>query len=477
MDDLKKAAQIEYAYKLKNEKYHFFEPNGKGEEFINAIGSGKYFITFISAANGVGKTATAINSLAHLMFESKNKFFQTPLWKNWPYPKRGRIVSDPTNVKQGIVPALKEWFPKGRYTAKKGRRDYESEWVTDTGWSFDIMTYDQDPKEFEGVTLGWVWMDEPPPQVIYKANISRLRKGGMMFITATPLKGSAWMYDSLVCTRHEPGREVCYIEADVESACSTHGVRGHLDHDHIVRMISEYDEQDKQARIYGKFQHLAGLVFKQFRRNVHVIKPFKLDRDKWSVYHALDTHPRNPDAGLWVAVNKDGKKIVCSELYENGTTSELAQRIKERDYEYNVVQRLLEPAAFIEDQHTEQSLAILLENLGLYYEKGSKRRSDALQRIMDAFDFEKKGDAFLKEPELYIFDNCQRTIWELEHYVWDEWNGRTGDNKMPKETPIDKNDHLIECMGRIMLAEPRFQEYNFQGESAIIMETDSLDPY
>ena len=77
---------------------------------------------------------------------------------------------------------------------------YECHWSTDTGFSFDIMTYDQAVKEFESATLGWAWFDEPPPFAIYKATVARMRLGGLIFITETPLTGSAWMFDNLVAS-------------------------------------------------------------------------------------------------------------------------------------------------------------------------------------------------------------------------------------------------------------------------------------
>ena len=155
-------------------------------------------MSFFSAANGVGKTATGCNIVANIIFETDNKYFNYPLFKEWPYLKRGRIVADPTTIKQKIIPELKLWFPQGKFSARKGSKDYESIFETDTGWYIDLMTYDQDVKEFESVDLGFFWCDEPPPELIYKALISRLRRGGIGMITATPLTGSAWMYDALL---------------------------------------------------------------------------------------------------------------------------------------------------------------------------------------------------------------------------------------------------------------------------------------
>jgi len=163
------------------------------------VGEDETFISLFSAANGVGKTAASCNMLAHILYGSSgNKFFDYPLYNNFPYPKRGRIVSDPTTIAGTIVPELKKWLPPGRYTTNKGGKNYEYKWITDTGFEFDLMSYEQGVKEFESSTLGFAFFDEPPPFAIFKATVARMRLGGIIWIGATPLTGSFWMYDELV---------------------------------------------------------------------------------------------------------------------------------------------------------------------------------------------------------------------------------------------------------------------------------------
>lgn len=194
----------EEAYRLECEKFRFYTPNGACETFIREVGEDKRLIVLFSAANGVGKTAAAVNIIANIIFgadNTENEWFNYPLYRNWPYPKRGRIVSEGANIEKNVVPSLKEWFPAGRYKASKGGKSFDSSWKTDNKWTFDIMTNDQDPKQFEGPTLGWIWCDEPPTETIFKACVSRLRQGGVMFISATPLNGSAWMYDAIVAKK------------------------------------------------------------------------------------------------------------------------------------------------------------------------------------------------------------------------------------------------------------------------------------
>lgn len=488
-----RAIEEEELRRLKYEKYRYYEPNGVVEDFINAFASDDYFIQFLSAANGVGKTAAASNILANIMYETDNHWFRGKLFHDFPYLKRGRIITDSALVEKNIVNELKFWFPKDRYKTSKGGKHYESQWETDTGFNFDIMTYQQDPKEFEGVTIGWAWFDEPPPDKILKATISRMRRGGVIIITATPISGSAHLYDMFATGKMEVEvilregedpvkveRSVFHMTADVESACKEHGVRGHLEHEDIMRMVAEYPEDEMQARVYGKFAHLIGLVYKKFDKNIHVIKPFNVTERDFVVYEYLDPHPRNEDAVLWMAVDRHGTKYVVDELYFNpDDVPDLAFKIKQRAAQYRIGGRWADPWIFVKDQHHSMNDKNLDEQLtaeGLTYLPAPKQRAAANKRIETAINFNRVEDHIIKPPELFIFENCTRTIWEFEHYRWDEWKGKTGENRDRKEKPVDKDDHMIENLGRALISEHQFYEKpadNYNGT----LDNSAFDPY
>ena len=59
------------------------------------------------AANAVGKTATAANIITNICYGPQNKYFELPLFQKFPYIKKGRIISDPTTIKEKIIPELK----------------------------------------------------------------------------------------------------------------------------------------------------------------------------------------------------------------------------------------------------------------------------------------------------------------------------------------------------------------------------------
>lgn len=465
--------------KVRTERYQLYKPIGKVSEFLDLFGSGDYLAVMLTGANGIGKTAAVANIVANLCYpQEDSEYFNQKLFQHFPYPnKKIRIVSNHNTLKETLIPTLKEWLPQGRYSVKQEGRNYDYHWVTDTGWEIFILTYDMPLGAFESANVGVVLFDEPPSKAIYKANVARLRRGGVIGILATMLKGSGWMYDHFVVN---PKANVAYVQAGVEDACLEHGVRGFLDHNQIVKMISQYDPEDRLPRILGGFADRTGLVFKEFDPKVHVIKPFTINRRDYVVYQSLDPHPRNPDAVVWIAIDRMGNHFVIDELYGKFKTEELAYRIKQKDELYRVVKRIADPSAFNENQHTEWDLISDLKDKGIRdpeYVAGSKRREAATRRLHDLLRFEMKDGKMLVPPMMYFFDTCKRTIWEFGNWAYDEYSGKTAERKDPKEIGIDKDDHAIEASGRIAVEKPRFYEEVKEKYSNYNDGSDIDDPY
>ena len=259
-------------------------------------------------------------------------------------------------------------------------------------------------------------------------------------------------------------RKIGVVEADIESNCIEHGVRGILEHRHIEAMISEYTEEDKQARVYGKFQHLTGLVFKIFNPKIHIIKPFLPRPSDFMVIERLDPHPRNPDAVMWVAIDVKGRKFVVDELFEKfSSVEEMAFKIKKTGSQYRIVQRQADPSAWTpaSSERSDVTLASRLNDLGLHYNMASKQRTMGIQLIQDALFYQANEVngvyQYTQEPMLYVFDTCVRTIWEFEHWQYNEYSGKGADKKDVSEKPQDKDDHMMENLGRCLLDEPSFK--------------------
>lgn len=274
-------------------------------------------------------------------------------------------------------------------------------------------------------------------------------------------------------------RKIAVVEADIESNCIEHGIRGILKHSDIMNMISEYTEEDKQARVYGKFQHLTGLVFKSFNRRVHVVKPFLPKPQEYMVIELLDPHPRNPDAVMWVAIDSNGRKFVIDEVFEKfASVDDMAFKIKQKGSQYRIAQRRADPSAWspASSDRSNVTLANRLADQNLIYMQASKQRTLGIQLINDALAYQANEVSgayeFIQQPMLYVFETCVRTIWEFEHWQYSEYSGKAKEKRDQSERPMDKDDHMMENLGRVFLDEPKFITY----EGAVVHSSQGVMP-
>ena len=441
------------------------------EGFLDEGLSGRYLTSFMSSANGTGKTTTIVGLIANICFPNDNPYFQQEIVKDWKWVRRGRIVSDTTTIKETIIPMMEQMIPQSNYTKAKRGKEYYSKWKMkdDNGkvvFEWDLMTYEQDPKQFESANLGIVIFDEPPPFAIYTASIARLKMGGVCLIFATPLGsniGSAWMYQKIVSDPQRESKDFFYMTASKEDACIEHGVRGFLPHSQIEKEMRQYPEEEVLPRIFGEFSQVKGRVIKEYDEKIHVLDQiFDVNEKDYAVVQLWDTHPRVNEAIMWVAIDRSGTAFIVDELWSNAGMDELVAQIKAIDKKYRIVKRLIDPSAFNVDKRIELSgkygqvkgvsfAQILHEKYGMKYEPASKRRADGITMIREALRYNYQAGKWVTYPTLFVFPHCTRTRWEFLNWMWDNWRGITAERKDPRDKPQDKDDHMMEDLGRFFL--------------------------
>ena len=467
-------------------------PNGKAEEFIGMVGSDKHFVNMFIGANATSKTATGANIVVNILYGPQNEYFQHPLFQKFPYQKKGRIISDPTTLKEKIIPELRKWLPQseiitipdGPYETAKEGKAYIAKIRTNTGYEIDLMSNEQDLKEFESVDLGWVWVDEPMPKDRFMATLARGRLGMIVFFTFTPLMYAGWI-KSWMDEQLEGEGQLDYVEAEMEDNCKVHGIRGILEHSNIKKLADSYPEDEKQARVYGKFGHLIGRVHKTFRRKIHVIKPFSINEKDFTVYKALDPHPRVPDHVLYMAVDRNNTKYAIGEIISEGRVKDLYLKMKafEEALHMRIEGRIIDPSAFNDDQHRDQnSVGAQLFELGETWVRGSKDLMGGIKRTDDALFYQVVQGKMVRSPEVYFFNTCPVAIKQMEEYVWSEWKGPSKDYKQAMGKPRDINDHQVENTHRLLSSEPVFvpmekHEAASRTGPSYREEEEQLDPY
>lgn len=428
----------EMEWRQENERAPFYIPNGRIEKLLKDF-CGKDQIHCISAANAVGKTTFLVNLAANLIWGPQNKWFDYELIRNWPknWEKKIRIVSEPSQIKEsGPIPTeIRKWWPKGKYQEFKGGYQYVSEYRAN-GWIMESMTYEQDRKQHEGSNLGVVLFNEPPPKSLWTPNISRLRGNGKALVAMTPLTEAGWFFDEVA-----PNIEVTY--ADVESACSEHGIRGHLTHSQIDSMISQYDAEEREARIEGKAMYLKGLILKDFNPQVHILKQPVQAQQGQSLYHVVDPHTDKPFAMIWATVDSRGVVTIVDEwpnvdFYKwrncNLSIPDYRNIFADKENGVHVTKRIID-RHFAEVTHlsgmTRKTLRDEFSEVGIdFYPsyQASEEMETGITKMREylRFDSNRPLDSF-NTPKLFINSHCFNTIKSLTRWSRDAKNGKVSE--------------------------------------------------
>jgi len=464
MTEEQELALRELARRKEQEKCQWFVPNGKQEAYIKAVGEGKHFIYLFVASNAIGKDCVVANILANVIWGPQNEYFKNlPLYEKWPYPKYIRVVTESQLVQEAgpLAKEIRTWWPKGRYEAKNAGKQYPSQYRTDTGFYVDVMTYEQEPEEFEGVTLGLAVCSEPPTKDIFNRLVSRMRQGGIILIVMTPLTSAAWIQDELM-----DSKDTFVLGADIEDGCKEHGIRGHLNHVDIERMLAHWDPDEIEARAHGKFMHLSNVILgRSFNRAWHVIPDDVACPDGAQWGYTVDPHGSKPFAiGYWW-VSPTGQIVFESEYPIEDFTRIKDCKLVLKDYvdmwktwergrsmHSRIIDRHFANARDYRGRTLKQELE---EEFGIEFTNSYNCEEEIEQGILKVkayLDFDKtKPISTINQPKLLIKSRCKNIIRAMER-----WSRDPETLKPDLRSPY--KDHF-DVVRYTVMAEPQVEHY------------------
>ena len=121
----------------------------------------------------------------------------------------------------------------------------------------------------------------------------------------------AWVDREVIKARNEdgtPDTTVFNISGDIYS-----NVGFGITDEGVKQFEKTLTDDEKSARIFGKPSYLSGLVYPQFSRKIHLREPFEIPTD-WIVDIAVDVHPREKQAILFMATSSRGDRYLFHEL-------------------------------------------------------------------------------------------------------------------------------------------------------------------
>ncbi len=383
-------------------------------------------------------------------------FHITGLYPDW-YPKesrmrgpiRGRIIAKDfqKGVGEVIIPFLEEWLDNS--LVKRMQRNPMSipiKWWLKNGSVFDILTHEQSTEQFEGWKGHIAWFDEPPPREKYIATLRGLVDfKGRNWMTLTPLT-QPWIYDDIY-TKSDP--EICVVTTDIRDNV-------HLSESAIKEFEKSLTEEEKEARIHGRFLHLTGLIYKEFDPNIHIYTGCEIQKH-WTRYMAIDPHERMPTAVLWLAVDEKENHYIYDELWlKDMDIEQIAYAIHCQEGTDDVRIRLIDPHAD-KDNVAAGGFNFRKELMrhGVFCQRANSDPMLGKARIRQALTPRFSSILKTNVPQLRISRNCTQTIYEFQHYVWDNYR-RNKDEYGLKEQPLKKNDHFMDALRYIYNFQPRY---------------------
>lgn len=191
------------------------------------------------------------------------------------------------------------------------------------------------------------------------------------------------------------------------------------DPDYIKR-LENLSEKDKQALLYGNWDIYDGQYFTEWRKEVHVVRPFVIPKH-WKKYFCMD-YGLDMLAGYVIAVDTYGRAYVTKEVYEpNLIISAAAAKIKELCAGDEIAAYYAPPDMWNRRQDTGKSVAeIFLEN-GIMLIKSNNDRVHGwltMKEYLKVFE----DETGQKTANLVIFENCRNLIRCLPALTFDDKN-------------------------------------------------------
>lgn len=212
-------------------------------------------------------------------------------------------------------------------------------------------------------------------------------------------------------------------------------------------MLANLDPATRAALEDGSWDVVEGQFFTEWRRELHVIKPFAIP-DWWQRARAIDYGYAAPFCCLWGAWDGDGNVYIYRELYGPGLTPRkqasriLALTKQKGGRREQVAYSVADPSVFA---HTGVGPPIAQQYIdeGLSVRKANNARIDGWARVHEYLT----PDDETGKPAVFIFSTCLNLIRTLPMLVHDK--------NHPEDLDTDGEDHAGDTLRYLLMSRPR----------------------
>lgn len=443
-----------------------YEPHEKQLSFHTSSARGRLFIGGNRSGKTVGGACEAIYRAT-----GKHPYLSVP-----EPPTYGRIVSvDFLNGVEKIVrPEIARWLPASELKGGSWETAYDKELrvlTLENGSTLEFMSYDQALEKFAGTSRHWIWFDEEPPQDIFTECLLRLLDtGGHWWITMTPVEGMTWTFDTIYeAAQLDPNLFVVEVDTTMNP---------HLNPGEIDILLTGLSEDDKTARLHGKYVQRGGLIYKHFSKTniVNPLDPKELVQAKWMLFNGMDHGFNNPTCWLWGAVCPDGRIVIYDEHYRSGEIVKFhAEAVHIKNSELGIVPsyNVGDPSIRNTDPLTGTSVLLEYMEFGIPIVLGNNDVNAGINRVARLI-----GHPPTAPNQLFVTKNCINLLWEIARYRWATWAIKRHDfEKNKKEEPNKKDDHAMDTLRYMVASRPQVEDLSIPEKSDGRGYPAAVNPY
>jgi len=450
----------------------FYEPHPKQDAFHRA---GRFRGRYARTGNRFGKSQMGVaEDCAWLLGEriwypkdSSERYDGIP-----EHPVKGLVVCQDWDKATEIFTSLQQGDRRGKFfqflpkAAIVGRphRNHsghvdqitvKSKWGGESVIHFDtVKSFKVNPLGAESSDWDFIHVDEPIPEDFWQA-ISRglIDRGGKYWFTCTPLC-EMWINDHFI----PPHLIRSQFEKPLVNDTRWTMTGSMRDNPYLKEVnIREFEKdltpEERACRIEGIPTALSGMVYKAYDPMRHIFgqdtpenKPPK-GWDSWlepprtyTFRVAIDPHPKTPHAVLFAATSPHEQTFFYHEIFSQVHIADLCEQITTVLDGRTPHTIICDPYAWIDNPINGYTMADEFYRCNVPIQKATKEL---------AYGILKTQEALKKDDFLYFHDNLRETKHEFDHYVWAEG----------KDKPVDKNDHMMENLYRLVLDGLTFIEY------------------
>lgn len=319
----------------------------------------------------------------------------------------------------------------------------------------------EEPDKLRSLNLSAFLIDESSQvsEAAFMLLQGRLRGGGLRkgFLTTNP-NGHDWQYSWFVkqdMFTDEPTKK----RFRLIKAPSTENV--HLPDGYLSTIMATWSKERIQREVEGSFDAFEGMVYHEFRRDVHVIKPFVIP-DDWTRVIGIDHGYRNAAAWIWGAVDYDDNIYLYREFYEKEWLIEEICKGNHKKNKPGVLQmmkgekisqaridpsvRAVRGASGFSDwdvylEHLPKDFPLMLANNDV---------STGIDRMKSYL----KVNKHTNKPRLFIFDSLTNLLDEMSKYRYGELRTGQQGSSNEKEKPMKVNDHALDAARYLVMSRP-----------------------